>query len=178
MEADDLHWFALRTRPQTELVSQDIMQRRGFITFVPVREVYRRRNKYTRVKELRKFPLLVGYVLFGSHVPDPVWFDVFKLKTIKSVVGVRGEPREIDHTSIARLMKLQGVNYFTAPREQRFMRSRQEFSVGDIVEVVDGPLSGNFLKVEEIRGEKAKAMLNFLGRPTQVQVALDNLIPA
>ena len=68
----------------------------------------------------------------------------------------------MDTRQIGDLMARYGQGLFMAPDEARYMRSRQEFKVGDIVSWA--PAEGMRLKVIEINGRTAKVMGQMFGQ--------------
>jgi transcription antitermination factor NusG len=50
------------------------------------------------------------------------------------------------------------------------MEARRAFGVGDTVRVIDGPLEGQDVRIVEVSGPSAKAVLNILGGDVEVQI--------
>lgn len=175
--ATKFHWFALRVPPQKEFVAREILRRKGVATFLPVERVWRRRNKYTKIKELRQFPLMPRYVFTGFPKRVPIWFDVFALPVITGVVGINGEPKVLDELGMERIMKLY-ENAIDAPKEQKWMPTHREFSAGDPVQIMGGPFDGMTVPVVEIVGAHAKVLIALFNGETPVNIPLEQLYAA
>lgn len=178
--AEQLHWFALCVPPQKEFATQAILEKKGLRTFVPVRREYRRRNKYVKRKELMSYPLAPRYVFAGFEPGKSLWFDLFGLeryygrKIVTGVVGMGDEPRQLNPECIVSLLKRFGGG-LNAPAVQRYMLSNKEFRVGDQVEVIAGPFEGLKVPVKEIRGSRARLVMELFGGEQEVEVPMDVL---
>ncbi len=175
--AQNFHWFALRVPPQKEQVAQVILRRKGLATFLPVHREWRRRNKYTKVKELRTYPLMPRYVFTGFSKRVPMWFDVFNLPLITGVVGIGGRPMKLDQDGMERIMGLY-QNAIDAPKEQKWMETHKEFSEGDTVQILGGSFDGLVVPVLGIDGPNAKVLISLFGGERSVNIAVDQLVAA
>lgn len=178
--AERLLWYALTTPPQKEFVAQTILERQGLRTFIPVRREWRRRNKYTKKKELRAFPIGSRYVFVGFEPGRNLWFDLFQLsrpgsaRIITGVIGMGMEPRQLRTDHVVDLMRRLGGG-LNAPDVQRYMLSNKEFHIGELVEIVDGPFSGMVVPVTEVRGTQAKVLLELFGGNQETLLPTDIL---
>lgn len=179
----ELIWYALQVPPQKEFVAQTILNKKGIDSYVPARKEWRRRNKYTKTKELRAFPVAPRYVFAGFPRRIPLWFDIFNLPVINGVVGLNGEPLIIPYKHTAKQPGLRGImdkwpNGIVAPKEQKYMHTHGEFKVGDTAEVLDGPFEGQRVPVVEIKGGDAMVHMLLFGTVQEVKIALENLVKA
>lgn len=174
-DAASLHWYALYCPPQKEFAAQAILKRYGLETYVPVRRDWRKRNKFTKTKELRAYPLAPRYIFAGFPPGIPLWFDLFRLPLITGVVGIVDVPMRIDPRPLARLMALY-PNGIVAPDEQRHMATGEEFAIGDEVLVIDGPFDGLKVPVKSIKGDKATVTLQlFAGAVQELDLPIEIL---
>lgn len=172
--APGLDWYALVVPPQREVLTQEILDRLGFATFVPVERRWRRRNKFAKAKELIAYALAPRYVFLGLEPGDTPWWDLGQVHLVTGVVGHEGVPAEIPKQPMLDVIRSY-ANGLNAPTAERWMRTRREFRVGDQVEVVGGPLAGLRVEVVEISGSKAKVLLQLFGSVQNVWSPLDNL---
>jgi transcription antitermination factor NusG len=172
--AERLHWYALLVPPQKEFIAQRILHAKGLPTFVPVERKWRRKNKFTKTKELKTYALAPRYVFIGFRLGERLWFDLFNMHVISGVVGLHGVPKEIPNEAMVSLIS-RYANGLVAPDVQRFMRTRREFKAGDKVEIVEGPFAGHKVNVQEIVGSKATIVLELFGTEKNVSVGLDIL---
>jgi transcription antitermination factor NusG len=171
------YWYALRVPPQKEFVAREILKRKGLTTFLPVEKRWRKRNKYTKVKELRQFPLAPRYIFTGFPKHAANWFDVFKLPVIQGVVGINGEPKLMDEAGMARMISLY-QDAIDRPKEEKWMASNKEFKSGDIVEVMSGPFEGLKVPVVKIVGIHAKVLIQLFNAEVETEMDLANLAAA
>lgn len=133
----------------------DIMARRGLTAHVPYEvKHYRRYGQKKRTE--RKYPVLTGYVLLPT-IGEPPWSRIFALDVVKSVVGFAGVPAPIPDKAIRGLFQLAAQNVPTT-------RSLNKgFRAGDRAIVKCGPLADLVVKVEAVKGERARVLLGLLG---------------
>ena len=177
-EMVDAHtWYALRVQSQREFLSQVLLQRKGILTYVPVRKEWRHKNKYDKAlkkeKVLISYPETVGYV-FAGFSPNqlvleniPVWVSIFAIPTVKSAVGVSGRPLAIDRGSLKRLVK-DYPNGMQRPDREQYMRTFKEFKEGDDVRICSGPFEGHIVPVKEIANGMARLPVTFLGEEHEI----------
>lgn len=177
LAVSDYHWYALRVPPQKEFVAREILKRKGLSTFLPVERVWRRRNKYTKVKDLRQLPLMPRHVFTGFPKHATSWFDVFKLPVITGVVGVNGEPKQMDKAGMTRIMRLY-ENALDAPKVQKHMATHQEFAEGDPVQIMGGPFDGMVVPVVALIGAHAKVLISLFGGEKPVDIPIAHLVAA
>lgn len=175
---DSRAWYALRVKSQKEFVTQTILKDRGLMSYVPVRKEWRHRNKFDRIKRqktLISYPETVGYVFIGFTVNQliwgniPHWLKIFQIPTITGVLGVFGEPKQVDKGSLKRMVK-KLPNGMQRPDREKYMRTHKEFKEGDTVLICNGPFEGHEVPVVEILGEKARLDIEFLGQKHEVLI--------
>lgn len=170
----DLQWYVLRIEAQKEFAAQMILQKRGLTTFLPTEHRWRRRNKFTKQKELRKYPLMVRYLFAGFEPGIPLWFDLFRIPIIQSVVGVAGMPRQLDSAAVTRLIEHYHDGLVRPPQEKH-MRTNREFGVGDAVRIVEGPFEGIVAPVHEITRGQAHIFAGLFNGEVPLKIDLDKL---
>lgn len=165
-----LHWYAIRTPAQKEFIAQEILTQKGLVTYCPTDERWRRRNRYQKAKELIAYALVTRTVFVGFEPGVPLWFDLFKLPCITSVVGIAGEPRRLDNRGMKNLIT-KYRNGIKRPDEEKHMKTGKEFKAGDMVRIVDGPFDGMVVPVHEIRGREARIFLELFGSRQEVAIS-------
>lgn len=156
------------------MASEVLLRRAGFDVFIPVREVWRRENRFSKEKRLVTYPMLGDWVFVGWPTGRFNWFDLMRLDVVAGVMGTGGRPVQVSSAQVARLMKRWGSKGLT-PSEHQFMRTHAEFAVGDVVKIVDGPLIGEEVRVVDINGPAVSAVLSALGGAFKVEVRTDAL---
>lgn len=165
-----LHWYALRTPAQKEFVAQEILTQKGLVTYCPTDKRWRKRNRYTKQKELIGYAMIPRTLFVGFEPGIPPWFNLFQLTCITSVVGISGEPKRLDNKGMANLIT-KWANGIQRPNEEQNMQTGKEFKAGDIVRVVDGPFEGMTVPVTEIRGKEACIFLSLFGSDHEVSIS-------
>ena len=115
-------------------------------------------NKRKEV-ERKLFP---GYVLVKMLMTDDSWFVVRNTRGCTGFVGPNGKPTPLTEEEVLAL----GV-------EKREIQI--DYAVGDMVQIIDGPLENFSGKVEEIDMEKnrVRVTVSMFGRETPVELELD-----
>ena len=126
---------------------------------VPTETVTEIKDNKKREVERKIFP---GYVLVKMVMTDDSWYVVRNTRGCTGFVGPNGKPIPLTETEVAALgveKKSVEVNY----------------SVGDTVRIVDGPLENFTGIVEEVDLDKNKVRvtISMFGRETPVELELD-----
>ena len=109
-----------------------------------------------------------GYVLVNMELNDDSW-QLFKgTPGVTGFVGASNEPVPLTQPEVDRLLHRE-----TAERP----RTRAQFSIGESVKVVSGPLSDFSGEISEINedGAKLKVLVSIFGRETPVEVGFDQV---
>lgn len=174
MSAD---WYIARVEPGREQVAEMLLNRRGIQTYLPLKTVYRKRNRYDRPGEKRErlIALMTGYC-FVSVPEDIDWFLVNTTERVEGILGnERGYYRLKDW--VVPDLKARFGHVVPGIKAERWMRSYKEFKAGDLVTVVVGPFRNPLVpvRVESISGSAATILMHLFGALTRVRVPLDSL---
>ena len=172
---DERAWFIATVSPQEEFNVVDRLAQRGVFAFTPTLEVFRLWTRYDKEKSLRTFAAAPGYVCIG-HPPDHSdrkWATVFACEGLRDVFSYRetAVPKAISKRSAKAIVKLSSK----AKLFEKFMNSRSEFDVGDVVRVADGPFEGSVSAVEAIHGEEAEIMISIMNSNRRARINLGDL---
>jgi transcriptional antiterminator NusG len=109
-----------------------------------------------------------GYVLVNMDLNEDSWTLVKGTPGVTGFVGAQQKPVPLSQPEIDRLL-----NRETAERP----RTRAQFSVGESVKVVSGPLSDFSGEIAEINEDaaKLKVLVSIFGRETPVEVNYDQV---
>jgi transcriptional antiterminator NusG len=116
-------------------------------------------------KEKRTRP---GYVLVNMEMTDESWGLVKNTPGVTGFVGSRNKPVPLSSAEIDRLLHRE-----TAERP----RTRAQFSIGESVKVISGPLADFSGEIAEINEDaaKLKVLVSIFGRETPVEVNYDQV---
>lgn len=148
---------------------EHLLRRAGFEVFLPVKKVLRRKNRFSPDKVFVSQPLLADWMFVGWPVGQHRWHDLMALDVVTGVMGTGGRPVSIPPARVMRLMRQWGGGQLSAKCHQ-YMKAGGDFSVGDTVRVVDGPLDGQEVRVVDTRGPSVRALMNILGGEVEVEI--------
>jgi transcriptional antiterminator NusG len=132
---------------------------------VPTEQVSEIKNGHKVTSEKRTMP---GYVLVNMEMNDDTWSLVKNTPGVTGFVGSRDKPVPLSKIEVDRLLHRE-----TAERP----RTRAQFSIGESVKVISGPLSDFSGEIAEINEDaaKLKVLVSIFGRETPVEVGYDQV---
>jgi len=132
---------------------------------VPTEQISEMKNGQRVQTERRTMP---GYVLVNMEMNDDTWSLVKNTPGVTGFVGSAQKPVPLNQSEIDRLL-----NRETAERP----RTRAQFSIGETVKVISGPLSDFSGEIAEINEDaaKLKVLVSIFGRETPVEVGYDQV---
>ncbi|HSX43320.1 MAG TPA: transcription termination/antitermination protein NusG [Candidatus Saccharimonadales bacterium] len=165
-------WYAIHTYSgYEEKVAESIRQRADsldmkdkiFQALVPKEKQIEIKNGKRRVVEKRIFQ---GYVLVQMKMSEDAWYIVRNTPSVTGFVGSGTEPTPVDPEEIEKIQKRMGL-------EQP--KHKIDYSLGEVVNITDGPFKGFDGSINEIDAQKGKlkVLVNMFGRETPVE--LDSL---
>ena len=129
---------------------------------VPTQEVTEvRRGK--RVQRKKKY--FPGYVLIKCEMSDQIYHMIKNLKKVSGFLGSKGLPAPVSNKEIEKI--LGQIKDGTAQPNQIV-----DYSIGQKVQVIDGPFASFSGLVEDIDEDKSKlkVSVSIFGRPTPVEL--------
>ena len=165
-------WYAIHTYSgYEEKVAESIRQRaesldmndKIFQVLVPKEKMIEVKNGKRKVVEKRIFQ---GYVLVQMKMSEDAWYIVRNTPSVTGFVGTGTEPTPIETDEIEKIMKRMG---------RAEPKHKIDYTVGEVVNIIDGPFKGfdgSVNEVDEAKG-KLKVLVNMFGRETPVE--LDSL---
>lgn len=137
---------------------------------VPVEEVVEIKDGKKKAKHVNFMP---GYLMVELDLPEIGWKDTCsKLRKVQGIMGFVGtdpnvRPRPISTAEAKNLLQKIGVI-----KSEKSVRIQQNFAIGDIVKITDGPFASSQGNIEEVSDEKEKLRVNvqIFGRATPVEV--------
>ncbi len=132
---------------------------------VPTEQVSELKDGQRVSVEKRTMP---GYVLVNMEMTDDAWNLVKNTPGVTGFVGSRNKPVPLSQPEVDRLLHRE-----TAERP----RARAQFTVGETVKVISGPLSDFSGEIAEINEDaaKLKVLVSIFGRETPVEVGYDQV---
>ena len=132
---------------------------------VPTEQVIETKDGQKVQTEKRTMP---GYVLVNMEMTDDAWGLVKNTPGVTGFVGSRNKPVALSAPEVDRLLHRE-----TAERP----RTRAQFSIGESVKVISGPLADFSGEIAEINEDaaKLKVLVSIFGRETPVEVNYDQV---
>jgi transcription termination/antitermination protein NusG len=132
---------------------------------VPTETVSEMKDNQKIQIEKRTMP---GYVLVNMDLNEDSWSLVKNTPGVTGFVGASQEPVPLTQVEVDRLLHRE-----TAERP----RTRAQFTVGESVKVVQGPLSDFSGEIAEINEDasRLKVLVSIFGRETPVEVGFDQV---
>jgi transcription termination/antitermination factor NusG len=132
---------------------------------VPTETVSEMKDNQKVSVEKRTMP---GYVLVNMELNDDSWGLVKNTPGVTGFVGASNEPVPLTQTEVDRLLHREVAQK---------VATKAQFSIGEQVKVVSGPLSDFSGEISEINQDaaKLKVMVSIFGRETPVELAFDQV---
>jgi transcriptional antiterminator NusG len=129
---------------------------------VPTEQISEMKDGQKVTSEKRTMP---GYVLVNMEMTDDAWGLVKNTPGVTGFVGSRNKPIPLSKVEVDRLLHRE-----TAERP----RTRAQFSIGESVKVISGPLADFSGEIDE-DAAKLKVLVSIFGRETPVEVNYDQV---
>ena len=132
---------------------------------VPTETVSEMKDNQKVSVEKRTMP---GYVLVNMELNDDSWGLVKNTPGVTGFVGASNEPVPLTQTEVDRLLHREVAQK---------VATKAQFSIGEQVKVVSGPLSDFSGEISEINQDaaKIKVLVSIFGRETPVEVGFDQV---
>ena len=162
-------WYAIHTYSgYEEKVAESIGQRvesvdmadKIFGVMVPKEKMIEIKNGKRKVVEKKIFQ---GYVLVDMKMTEDAWYIVRNTPGVTGFVGTGTDPTPMSEDEIKKIKKLMCVE---DPKHHI------DFSVGEVVNITDGPFKGfdgAINEIDETKG-KIKVLVSMFGRETPVEL--------
>ena len=175
MRDPNIDWYVVFALSGKEFLVQQGLRTFSPAVYLPMRWHWRIVNRTTRVKARIAYPAIAGWLLVGFERGQERWFEIFRsLASITGVLGIDGHPAAFNGKVLETFLD-QNEKSFDVPDYEQFMRSGEEFAVGDCVRIMDGPFAGQVDDVREIRDDRAKIFIECLNKTHEVSIPIDNL---
>src|SRR5919199_4218493 len=167
-------WYVVNTysghenkvKSNLEHRASSLGQRRAIRSVVvPTEQVSEMKDGQKVQTERRTMP---GYVLVNMDLNEDSWSLVKGTPGVTGFVGASNEPIPLTQGEVDRLLHREAA--VRTP-------SRAQFSIGESVKVISGPLSDFSGEISEINEDasKLKVLVSIFGRETPVEVGYDQV---
>ena len=167
-------WYVVNTysghenkvKQNLEHRAQSLNQRRAVRqVVVPTETVTEMKDNQKTSVEKRTMP---GYVLVNMELNDDSWQLVKGTPGVTGFVGASNEPVPLTQPEVDRLLHREVATK---------VATKAQFSIGESVKVISGPLSDFSGEISEINQDasKLKVLVSIFGRETPVEVNFDQV---
>ena len=167
-------WYVVNTysghenkvKQNLEHRAQSLNQRRAVRqVVVPTETVTEMKDNQKTSVEKRTMP---GYVLVNMELNDDSWQLVKGTPGVTGFVGASNEPVPLTQPEVDRLLHREVATK---------VATKAQFSIGESVKVISGPLSDFSGEISEINEDagKLKVLVSIFGRETPVEVGYDQV---
>ena len=166
MAEEQARWYVIHTYSGYEamvkdslekLIENNNLQENIFEIQIPTEETLEEKsNGKRKIVERKKFPC---YVFLKMIYSNNIWYLVTNTRGVTGFVGPQGRPLPLTEEEVLRMGLVKKVTEIN-------------FSVGDIVQIMSGPLESFSGKVVSLNETTQKVMVNvsMFGRNTDVEV--------
>lgn len=166
MAASDAKWYVIHTYSGYEamvkdslekLIENNNLQENIFDIQIPTEETLEEKaNGKKKVVERKKFPC---YVFLKMIYSNNIWYLVTNTRGVTGFVGPQGRPLPLTEEEVVRMGLIK-------------VATTIDFTVGDDVQVMNGPLESFTGKVTELNAasQKVKVDVVMFGRVTNVEL--------
>jgi transcriptional antiterminator NusG len=167
-------WYVVNTysghenkvKQNLEHRAQSLNQRRAVRqVVVPTETVTEMKDNQKTSVEKRTMP---GYVLVNMELNDDSWQLVKGTPGVTGFVGASNDPVPLTQPEVDRLLHREVATK---------VATKAQFSIGESVKVISGPLSDFSGEISEINQDasKLKVLVSIFGRETPVEVGFDQV---
>jgi transcriptional antiterminator NusG len=132
---------------------------------IPMETVSEMKDGQRVQTEKRTMP---GYVLVNMELNEDTWNVVKGTPGVTGFVGPQNKPVPLSQVEVDRLLKREAAER---------PRTRAQFSIGESVKVVAGPLSDFSGEISQVMDDasKLRVLVSIFGRETPVEVGFDQV---
>jgi transcriptional antiterminator RfaH len=159
-----LNWFAIYTLPRAEKKAFAELVSKGIEAYLPLQRTLR---QWSDRKKWTEEPLFRSYIFV--NIPDSLYFEVLNTTGIVRYITFEGKAVPIPSQQI------EAVRFFLSS-DDPLPENIGNYSPGQKVEVIKGPLKGLFGELVHLAGkQKVKVEISAVGQSVFVTIPLSHL---
>jgi transcriptional antiterminator RfaH len=167
LKAQNKRWYLAQCKPNATHIAVRNLDNQGFVSFLPLQEVTKRKGKGF---QHQIHPLFPGYLFVQLDARDGPWHKINNTRGIARLVRLGTEPSVVPDAIIAGLMAYCN--------ELGIIQDAGTLVVGNRTKVTQGPFSGF---IATITGVEANAriyiLLDIMGQSSTVSIDAAALTP-
>lgn len=159
-----MNWYAVYTLPRAEKKAYAELVRKGIQSYLPLQRTLKR---WSDRKKWVEEPLFRSYIFV--HIPLSSYFEVLNTNGIVRYITFEGKAVPIPPQQI------EAVRFFLSS-DDPLPENIDQFSPGQSVEVIKGPLKGLFGELVHLAGkQKVKVEISAVGQSVFVTIPMSHL---
>lgn len=161
------HWYAVHTRPLSEMRAQGNLRNENFPTFLPKRrKTVRHARRITTVEA----PLFPRYLFVGLDLKRDQWRSVNGTFGVARLVMQGDRPQPVPEGVVETLI--------ASSDEQGIMRFGRQLKPGMPVRLMSGPFAERLAILDRLDGfGRVQVLLDLMGRQIATSVDCDDILP-
>ncbi|MFL3025416.1 MAG: transcription termination/antitermination protein NusG [Candidatus Neomarinimicrobiota bacterium] len=124
-----LQWIAIRSKPRSEKIVSNELNKKGIESFLPL---IKKRQKWSDRKKWVEFPLFPSYLFARIKLKDSLY--IMNTHGVNTIVKFGDKVITVDDKVVNSIKLALEGGYELHPMKY--------FTIGDQVEVIDGPMKG------------------------------------
>lgn len=159
-------WFVAATKPHAEATALGHLERQGFSVLLPY---YSKTRRHARREDTVKKALFPGYIFINFDPNNTAW------RCINGTIGVRhlltngGIPQAVLPSFMEELIDLIDDNGVVSIEERPFAK-------GDVIEVNQGPFTGQIAKIiDSSHQHRISILMSLMGRDVISTIEVDHI---
>lgn len=171
-ETEEPLWYVIHTysgyENKVKATLEQIVENKGIHDFiqeisVPTEETIEVKDGKKKTVQRKKYP---GYVLVKMFLNDDIWYIVRNTRGVTGFVGPNSKPVPLTEEELATMGMVSNWEPIV------------DYSVGDSIKVINGPLESFIGTVDAISAEKKKVrvLVSMFGRETPVELDFTQVI--
>ena len=165
-----MHWYVVQTKPRSEALAIENLQRQGYTAYCPwLTQRKRRRSRWQDVTE----PLFPRYVFVQLRE------GVDDFAPIRSTIGVIGLVR---FGGVPATISAATIGFIVEQEKQLLEPDKKatiDWKPGTQLEILDGPMAGLKGVFQKLQGEeRVIILLELLGKQSRLAIATNLVAPA
>jgi transcriptional antiterminator RfaH len=163
LNMDDLSWLLVATKPRSEFVARQHLERQGFEVCLPqIRLRKRKQGVWQQVTE----PMFPGYVFVGLEMDKKSTAPIRSTRGCSYVVTFGGDVRPLPSSLVGQFRP-----FHDAP-----VNASSDVKVGQRVLIQADAFEGLEAVFEKPKGaDRAQLLITMLGQPRSVEVPMDSI---
>ena len=124
-----LQWIAIRSKPRSEKIVSNELSKKGIESFLPL---IKKRQKWSDRKKWVEFPLFPSYIFARIELKDSLY--IMNTRGVNTIIKFGDKVITVEDKVVNSIKLALEGGYELHPMKY--------FTIGDQVEVIDGPMKG------------------------------------